>query len=382
MTPNLSGHEQISELNGLVHMNARVYDSDIGRFLSADTVIQDPHDSQSYNRYSYVRNNPLTYTDPTGNSWWTKFRDKWVKPIVSIVVAAVIVAASGGSALGIFLAGASSGGIMTGTVQGAFKGGLFAVFSAGIAMGIGNGFESAFGLEHGATLYGSSQVGAQILRAGVHGISRAIIGLAQGSKFKSGFASGFASALFSPGASLGGRSTGGFTMRTTIASIVGGTASELGGGKFSNGAVSGAFVHMFNAEGVLKKLTFSEAREHYIENSGKQLSVLASSVDLSKVNRNIFSGIGDTQPIQLFFNGDEYSSLNDALTYGSITLVYAGQNKVGIFPDYYDFDMQSWSTSAFRNLGTIGGRILNMDPMGMGKGYGINFVGTATIGGN
>ena len=37
-------------------------------------------------------------------------------------------------------------------------------------------------------------------------------------------------------------------MRTTVMAIVGGTASALGGGKFSNGAVSGAFVHMFNVE--------------------------------------------------------------------------------------------------------------------------------------
>ena len=75
-----TGHEQISELSGLIHMNARVYDSDIGRFLSADPVLQAPLDSQSYNRYSYVRNNPLKFTDPTGNSWWTKLRNKITKP--------------------------------------------------------------------------------------------------------------------------------------------------------------------------------------------------------------------------------------------------------------------------------------------------------------
>ena len=164
--------------------------------------------------------------------------------------------------------------------------------------------------------------------------------------------------------------------------MVGGTAAEIGGGKFSNGAMSGAFVHMFNAEGVLKKLTFAQAREHYIENSGKQISVLASSVDLSKVNPNIFSGIGDTQLVQLFFHGEAYSSFNDALTYGGITLVYVGGNQVGIKPDYYNFEMKDWSTSTIRNLGTIGGRILNMDPLGTASGYTINFVGTATIGGN
>jgi len=51
---------------GLVHMNGRVYDPAIGRFLSADPYIQFPLNTQSYNRYSYVLNNPLSFTDPSG----------------------------------------------------------------------------------------------------------------------------------------------------------------------------------------------------------------------------------------------------------------------------------------------------------------------------
>jgi RHS repeat-associated protein len=51
---------------GLNDMVGRVQDAITGRFLSADPEIPDPTDPQSYNRYSYVRNNPLTYTDPTG----------------------------------------------------------------------------------------------------------------------------------------------------------------------------------------------------------------------------------------------------------------------------------------------------------------------------
>lgn len=51
---------------GLNHMNGRVQDAITGRFLSPDPLIPDPGNTQSYNRYSYVLNNPLTYTDPTG----------------------------------------------------------------------------------------------------------------------------------------------------------------------------------------------------------------------------------------------------------------------------------------------------------------------------
>jgi len=63
-----TGHEEIKDVN-LIHMNGRLYDPVLGRFLSADTTIQSPDYSQSLNRYSYCVNNPLTLTDPTGYSW-------------------------------------------------------------------------------------------------------------------------------------------------------------------------------------------------------------------------------------------------------------------------------------------------------------------------
>jgi RHS repeat-associated protein len=52
---------------GLVYMNARFFVPSIGRFASADTIVPNPTNPQSYNRYSYVRNNPLGYRDPTGH---------------------------------------------------------------------------------------------------------------------------------------------------------------------------------------------------------------------------------------------------------------------------------------------------------------------------
>jgi RHS repeat-associated protein len=51
---------------GFIHMNGRVYDPVIGRFASADPFVQAPGDPQSLNRFSYVRNNPLRYVDPSG----------------------------------------------------------------------------------------------------------------------------------------------------------------------------------------------------------------------------------------------------------------------------------------------------------------------------
>ncbi|WP_386069891.1 polymorphic toxin-type HINT domain-containing protein [Tahibacter sp. UC22_41] len=60
-----TGHEHLDTL-GLIHMNGRVYDYRLGRFLSVDPFIQFPANSQSLNPYSYIMNNPLAGTDPTG----------------------------------------------------------------------------------------------------------------------------------------------------------------------------------------------------------------------------------------------------------------------------------------------------------------------------
>uniref|UniRef100_UPI0005707ECE RHS repeat-associated core domain-containing protein n=1 Tax=Zooshikella ganghwensis TaxID=202772 RepID=UPI0005707ECE len=58
-------HEHLDGV-GLIHMNGRVYDPNVGRFLSADPFIQFESNLQSYNRYSYGFNNPLNGSDPTG----------------------------------------------------------------------------------------------------------------------------------------------------------------------------------------------------------------------------------------------------------------------------------------------------------------------------
>ena len=60
-----TGHEHLDEA-GLIHMNGRTYDYNLGRFYGVDPVIQFPTNSQSLNGYSYLMNNPLSGTDPTG----------------------------------------------------------------------------------------------------------------------------------------------------------------------------------------------------------------------------------------------------------------------------------------------------------------------------
>lgn len=51
----------------LIYMNARYYLSEIGRFISTDTIVLDPQDPQTYNRYTYALNNPIRNVDPDGH---------------------------------------------------------------------------------------------------------------------------------------------------------------------------------------------------------------------------------------------------------------------------------------------------------------------------
>ena len=60
-----TGHEHLPEFR-LINMNGRLYDPQLGRMLSPDNYLQSPDNTQNFNRYSYVLNNPLKYTDPSG----------------------------------------------------------------------------------------------------------------------------------------------------------------------------------------------------------------------------------------------------------------------------------------------------------------------------
>ena len=60
-----TGHEHLRQF-GLINMNARLYDPELGRFLSPDPYVQSGFGPQGFNRYSYCLNNPLCYVDEDG----------------------------------------------------------------------------------------------------------------------------------------------------------------------------------------------------------------------------------------------------------------------------------------------------------------------------
>ena len=69
-----TGHEHYDRF-GIINMNARLYDPVIARFFSPDPQIQDPYSTQGFNRYSYCGNNPVMYSDPTGEFFLI---DSWI----------------------------------------------------------------------------------------------------------------------------------------------------------------------------------------------------------------------------------------------------------------------------------------------------------------
>lgn len=80
------GHEMLPEFD-IINMNGRLYDPVLGRFLSPDNFVQEPGNSQNFNRYSYCLNNPLKYIDPSGEMLW----------FIPVIAGAIIGAYTGAS---------------------------------------------------------------------------------------------------------------------------------------------------------------------------------------------------------------------------------------------------------------------------------------------
>ena len=166
-----TGHEHLDNLS-LIHMNGRVYDPELARFVSADPSLQFAASTQNYDRFAYVGNNPLKFTDPSGFGWFSKawkgltdafiapFKEAWRfieknwRTIVVITVAAVVTVATGGIG-GMILAGAVSGGLSAALYGGDLSDILVGATKGAIFAGVSAGFGGALGAEVAAT-YGST----------------------------------------------------------------------------------------------------------------------------------------------------------------------------------------------------------------------------------
>lgn len=255
-----TGHEQLDD-SGLIHMNGRIYDPELGRFLSPDPIVQVPEYSQNFNRYSYVLNNPLNATDPSGFSWVSKafskigsfIKENWRTIVSIVVVTALAFTLTPFGGYGLNLLGNVfniTGGFAQGAIVGAIGGGFNSAINGG---DIGDVLRGAVvgGIQggiSGSILHGwADGIGNNdnmFLHIAGHGVVGGGANEALGGKFQDGFLSAAAGAAsihmpFGEGNPFA---------RTVKASVVGGTASALGGGKFANGAYTAAFQHLLNAE--------------------------------------------------------------------------------------------------------------------------------------
>ena len=101
--------------------NARYYDAELGRFISADSVAQEPTDPQSLNRYSYARNNPVMLSDPSGH---------FFAALVAII-GQIISAAITGAIVSAAFAAITGGDIGKAALNGAIQAAVFAPFAFG-----------------------------------------------------------------------------------------------------------------------------------------------------------------------------------------------------------------------------------------------------------
>ena len=311
-----TGHEMLDDV-GLVHMNGRLYDAALGRFCSADPIIQEGENSQNYNRYTYVLNNPLSHTDPSGYSFWKKFVRALVAIIVAIIIVIVVIYTFGAalSALGAgqFLAGAGIYGtgagftlgvgnaVWMGAALGAVWAGVNAViqgasFSQTLRAALNGAISGAVGAMIGGGLHelgvAAKGFGGKAIHAVAHGVAGGGMSEANGGSFKDGFIGSLIGAgvntvagglfgdfdLYNPDSSAYG-SIGYIAARTAIAAAAGGGASVLAGGKFADGAYSAAFFHLFNGErtNLLNLLKSSDVSYNYAQNyNPKGLYVVAA----------------------------------------------------------------------------------------------------------
>ena len=150
-----TGHEHLQSV-GLIHMNGRLYDAKLHRFLQPDNYVQDPGNTQNYNRYGYVFNNPLKYTDPSGElSWksvggWIKRNSQAITIVATVVVAVGLTVVTAGAASPLLAAaivgagaGFTSGAVGTWTQGGSFADGLVNGGVQGL-IGAASGYAGAY----------------------------------------------------------------------------------------------------------------------------------------------------------------------------------------------------------------------------------------------
>lgn len=302
-----TGHEHY-DLFDLVDMNGRIYDPVIGRFISPDPYIQDITNLQSLNRYSYVMNNPLSYTDPSGYFFKSLFKgigkvfkaigsgvskavewvgDNW-RTIATAVVGITVGIATGGAGIPfwqVVLSGAASGFASATTATLLSGGNLGDALKAGIKGAVIGGITARFTLGIGDKFGHTTNASNVFQKSMAHGIVQGGSSVANGGKFVHGFMSGAFTTAVSPRIARFEE----FTNRVIASAVVGGTVSEMTGGNFANGAITGAFIQMYNESQFLEKLVY-EAK--YVNDNRTEGDLIWYDRDHKETRYSAVSGSG------------------------------------------------------------------------------------------
>ncbi|MES2432181.1 MAG: FG-GAP-like repeat-containing protein [Bacteroidota bacterium] len=407
-----TGHEHY-DLFDLIDMNGRIYDPVIGRFLSADPFLPDLTDLQSLNRYSYVTNNPLSIVDPNG--YWPGFIDaavhfvgnaiggavnaigsvistvanaygsvisaaaSWVKEnwktLVVVAVAVGVGLVTGGAGTVALLGGGFWGGLGAAVLSGAAAG-FASTFTAGVLNGqnLGDVLKSSFkgaaigALSAGLT-YGVGSAGIAVREAGSTGFSVAEYGvkvaghgIVQGgiSELNGGkFIHGFYSGAISGGTEGLVGSIDNTALRYSATAAVGGTTSSISGGSFVNGAVTSAYVMMFNNDAHQEKSEEAEGPYNIYYKRAKEIEGAdrygAEGYVCNEVANYLYTGYADGEA-----NGLNYLNAHGYLTFGQpasqfgpgVAIINAAGTHMGVFIDNNHFVVSSVKTKTVIIRGT------------------------------
>lgn len=349
-----TGHEMIDGTD-IVHMNGRIYDHQLGRFLQADPIIQEPNNPQNFNRYSYVLNNPLSLTDPSGFSFLGKVF-KILRPLAAIAITyytgGLAAAATGWASVGWTVAGGFAAGVVS---SGTLKGGLVGAFTSVAFLGAGKL----------ATTLQADTFG----RAVLHGLTGGVLSSIQGRNF----GHGFVQAGLSKAASAYGPSFDNDYADGAIAAIEGGTISELTGGKFVNGAQTAAMQFAFNA---LVQRADAAARKA-IQN--KKVSVVPGARKLTDAEQIGLDALqlGVNDLADALRNGA--GTINDLLTFARTQFLFdPSQTIAGLAnanTDTVTFGTNAIGASEDRDYGTASVEYFGLSIGGGGRGTILAIVG-------
>lgn len=355
-----TGHEMLNEF-GIINMNGRLYDPMLGRFFSPDPIVQLPDNMQNYNRYSYCLNNPLKYTDPSGQA----FSLGMILGICNFTVNVISAVRNSKNVLQ-----------------------FYSSFMSNMAISLAaDGLTSKIGSIFG----GRGGIGHELLRSGTHGAASGLISVFRGGDFASAFYSG-AAASFIGSLAKSGKKSDEFMLAS--ASLVGGSVAWATGGDFLQGATQGYRIaaknhlsHLINlylkkemTQSMIRllikynpafkaavltiikadgKLSFGETYFWYTCGDGTPIEVDASKLDLGKIDTT-GRKIGDEWVLPTLTLSGNYGV---GLVYGHIKVKYEGDNLFSILKDTYDFDIHYDNffskEKMIRNFETIGAGLLH-----------------------